>query len=95
MVVYDPEDGTVRYASGKPDWASLLEHWPSDRKTYIAQLEVLAAIAVYFTYPELFAGRSVNHFIECAASRWDPPRGTPPRWSVVGPPPVKRSKGTG
>ena len=29
-----------------------------------AQLEVLAAISVYFTYPELFVGRCVNHFID-------------------------------
>ena len=64
VVVYDPEDDTVRYALGKPDWAVLLAQWPRDRKTYIAQLEALAALSAYFTYPALFAGRSVNHFID-------------------------------
>ena len=64
VVVFDPADGVVRYAYGKPDWPSLLQFWPSDRKTYIAQLEVLAAVAAYFTYPALFAGRRVNHFVD-------------------------------
>ena len=64
IVVYDPVDGTVRYAGAPPDWPTLLNFWPGDRKTYIAQLEVLAAISVYFTYPDLFAGRRVNHFID-------------------------------
>ena len=62
--MYDPEDGTARFAVGKPDWAVLLQEWPSDRKTYIAQLETLAALSVYTTYPALFAGRSVNHFVD-------------------------------
>jgi hypothetical protein len=34
------------------------------QKTYIAQLEVLAGVAVYFTYPERVRGRQVNHFID-------------------------------
>ena len=63
-VVYDPLDGTVRSASAEPDWAVLLSSWRTDRRTYIAELELLAAIAVYTTYPELFAGRKVNHFID-------------------------------
>ena len=33
-------------------------------KTYIAQLEVLAAISVYYTFPEKVRGRQVNHFID-------------------------------
>lgn len=64
IVIYDPVDGTVRYAGGPPDWPSLLKFWPPDRKTYIAQLEVLAAVSAYFTYPEVFVGRKVNHFID-------------------------------
>mgnify|MGYP002629635561 FL=1 len=63
-VVYDPLDGSVRAASAEPDWAVLLSSWQVDRKTYIAELELLAAIAVYTTYPSLFAGRKVNHFID-------------------------------
>ena len=64
VVVYDPSDGSVRYALGEPAWHELLAFWSPDHKTYIAQLEVLAAISVYFTYPELFVGRRVNHFID-------------------------------
>ena len=33
-------------------------------KTYIAQLEVLAAVAVYYTFPGKVRGRQVNHFID-------------------------------
>ena len=47
-----------------PDWAVLLSSWRTDRVTYIAELELLAAIAVYTTYPAVFAGRKVNHFID-------------------------------
>lgn len=63
-VVIDPIDRTARFASAKPSWAILLSSWKHDRKTYIAELETLAAIAVYTTYPKLFAGRKVNHFID-------------------------------
>ena len=62
--VYDPRDGTVRSASAEPDWAVFLSSRQEDRKTYITELELLAAIAVYPTYPALFAGRKVNHFID-------------------------------
>ena len=63
-VVYDPVDHTVRYAAAEPPWSVLLSSWRSDRKTYIAELETLAAVAVYSTYPTLFAGRKVNHFVD-------------------------------
>ena len=63
-VVYDPVDGSVRSAAADPPWALLLGSWRRDRKTYIAELEALAAVAVYSTYPRLFAGRKVNHFID-------------------------------
>lgn len=63
-VVYDPVDNTVRYAAADPPWAILLSSWNADSKTYIAELETLAAVAVYSTYPELFAGRKVNHFVD-------------------------------
>ena len=63
-VVFDPESGEVRYAHALPPWDILLSSWRTDRKTYIAELEALAAISVYTTYPSLFAGRRVNHFID-------------------------------
>ena len=63
-VVYDPETGEVRYAYARPPWELLLTSWQSDRKTYIAELETLAAIAVYTTYPVVFTGRKVNHFVD-------------------------------
>ena len=71
-VVYDPSDGSARYALGEPEWHRLLAFWSADHKTYIAQLEVLAAVSVYFTYPELCVGRRVNHVVECALGGPDP-----------------------
>ena len=63
-VVYDPEDGTVRFAAADPPWSILLSSWRTDRKTYIAELETLAAVSVYSTYPTLFAGRKVTHYVD-------------------------------
>ena len=63
-VVYDPEDGSTRAAHARPDWRVLLPSWSHDQKTFIAELETLAAIAVYTTWPEMFVGRSVNHWID-------------------------------
>ena len=64
VVIYDPVDRSVRYASGKPDWSVLMKFWPGSRKTYIAQLEALAAISAYSTYLHLVAGRRVVHYID-------------------------------
>jgi hypothetical protein len=63
-VVYDPRDRSYRTAWATPPWTLLLASWRLDRKTYIAELEALAALAVYGTYPSLFAGRRVQHFID-------------------------------
>jgi hypothetical protein len=63
-VVYDPVDHSVRVASATPPWALLLSSWSADRKTYIAELEMLAAVSVYSTYPSLIRGRRVHHFID-------------------------------
>lgn len=63
-VVWDPVGGCARFAYAEPPWRLLLSSWRTDRRTYIAELETLAAIAVYSTYPELFRGRRVNHFID-------------------------------
>ena len=63
-VVFDPIDGAVRFASAEPNWALLLSSWESERKTYIAELETLAAVSVYNTYSDLVQGRKVLHFID-------------------------------
>ena len=63
-VLYDPLDGgSVRYAAADPPWHALLTHF-EQRATYIAELETLAALAVYSTYPDIIAGRKVIHFID-------------------------------
>ena len=62
-VVYDPVDGTYRVADAKPPWA-ILAPTLVPKKNYIAFLEALAALSVYSTYPALFRGRKVNHFID-------------------------------
>ena len=64
VVVFDPIDRTVLWASARPDWPTLMRFWPEDRKTYIAQLELLAAVSAYSTYPSTFSGRRVHHFID-------------------------------
>ena len=64
VVVFDPVDQTVRFAEAEPPWRILLSSWQRDKKTYIAELETLAGVAAYSTYPDLFAGRKVNHFID-------------------------------
>ena len=38
------------------------------RKQYIYQLELLGAVAVYYSLPQVFAGRQVIHFIDNAAA---------------------------
>ena len=38
------------------------------RKQYIGQLEILYAVAPFFTVPEVFAGREVLHFIDNTAA---------------------------
>jgi hypothetical protein len=63
-VVYDPEDGVARVAAADPNWRVLLSSWRDDFKTYIAELETLAAISVYTTFPDLFAGRAVTHYVD-------------------------------
>ena len=63
-VLFDPIDRSVRYAYARPPWAILLSSWQEERKTYIAELETLAAVAAYSTYPQVFKSRKVNHFID-------------------------------
>ena len=58
-VVYDPEDGTARFAAADPPWALLLSEWSTDRKTYIAELEALVPLcrSTLLTLPCLPAGK--------------------------------------
>ena len=62
--MYDTRDQEIYVASMAPPWHLLLSSWRTDRKTYIAELEALAAVAVYSTFPKLFAGRKVMHWID-------------------------------
>ena len=39
-----------------------------ERQQYVGQLEVLAAVAVYTTFPEVVRGRDVVHFIDNAGA---------------------------
>ena len=63
-IVYDPEDGFMASAEGRPDAELVAYYVKRERRTYIAQLETLAAMAPYTTWPERFAGRRVMHFID-------------------------------
>ena len=79
----DPaEGGFIIYVPGEDgeedEWIACTHVTPTEvvgaweyRKQYIGQLEILYAVAPYFTVPEVFAGREVLHFIDntsaCAA----------------------------
>ena len=63
-IIYDPEDGFMASAEGRPDAELVAYFVTKNRRTYIAQLETLAAMAPYTTWPERFAGRRVTHFID-------------------------------
>ena len=68
IVLYDPMTGELFYGADKaPD--SIIQTFETTDdgeplKTYIAQMEVLAAVAIYYTFPDRFRGRNVNHFID-------------------------------
>ena len=63
-MVRDPVDGWTRTASGRPDEETVRYYMRRERRTYIALLEGLAALSVYYTFPRRFAGRRVMHFID-------------------------------
>ena len=63
-VIFDPEIREAWLASARPPWGLLLSTWAVDKKTCIAELEALAAIAAYSTYPAVIAGRKVIHFVD-------------------------------
>lgn len=64
----DCTGGHLQYGSAPPpdDVVATFERADSDDplKTYIAQLEILAGISVYYTFPSKVRGRQVNHFID-------------------------------
>ena len=57
---------TSRMASGRSASARSARSDPSRMRAVrvAAQLEVLAAISAYFTFPELFVGRRVHHWVD-------------------------------
>ena len=63
IYVYDP-------VSGREFWAKRVlpdEYYSRlspDKKTYIAQAELITALAAYWSFPELLSGRAVMHFID-------------------------------
>ena len=61
--VFDPADGRLYYSSFTLPM-SMYRFFVPDKKTYIMQGELLAAIAVYFTMPETLRGRSLLHFCD-------------------------------
>ena len=64
-VEYDPEDGFFEYGDTEPSPALVRQLLVHERKTYIAQLETLAAVSVYSSLePSRLAGRAVNHFVD-------------------------------
>ena len=63
-MVFDPSTHKVVSAAAEPPWDILLSSWRTDRKTYIAELETLAAVSIYSTFPDLFTGRKVLHWID-------------------------------
>ena len=67
LVLHDPHTGSFFYASAKPD-DQILRTFSPGKKTYIAQLEMLAAISAFFSYPELLRGRRVHMFIDNAVA---------------------------
>ena len=63
LYVIDPVSG-VEY------WGKLLlprkyyRFFAKDKKTYIAQAELVVAVAVWYTLPKLLRGRAVMHFVD-------------------------------
>ena len=71
---YDPElvggcvGGHLQYGAAVPPDETIATFQPDRNgdlmKTYIAQLEVVGGVAVYYTFPAKVRGREVNHFID-------------------------------
>ena len=64
VVLHDPLTGAMRAADGTLDDATIRYFMRHERRTYIAQLEAVAALSALLTYPEMLAGRRVVHFVD-------------------------------
>ena len=62
LALFDPLDGRWYHSESRVP-ASLLDRFQM-RRQYVGQLEVLAAVAAYTTFPGLIRGREVVHFID-------------------------------
>ena len=47
-----------------PDWMMNLFRSLKEKKTYIGQLELVAAVMAYLTFPDILAGELCHHFID-------------------------------
>ena len=62
LVVYDPETTMWYYSSARVPDAVIISF--IKKKQYIGQCEILAAVCVYFTFPDLCRGREIIHWID-------------------------------
>lgn len=63
MYVFDPVSFAEFYSRLLVP-ASFYKYFAADKRTYIAQGELLVAVAAYYTLPELLRERAVMHFID-------------------------------
>ena len=63
IVIIDLDDPSVIRVAGRVVPGHILARF-RPRKTYIGQLEALAAVMAYTSLPEIFTGREVVHFID-------------------------------
>ena len=65
MVLWDPEDHTLHYAGGEtPAWLLAFLAWLQAKANYIFDLELVAALCLYLTFPELLQGRILHHLVD-------------------------------
>ena len=76
VVVWDPSDDTLSYAGGEaPAW--LLAFFASlhSKSNYIFELELVAALCAYLTFPDVLQGRILHHFIDNEGAKFGLIRG--------------------
>ena len=76
VVVWGPSDGTLSYAGGEaPAW--LLAFFASlhSKSNYIFELELVAALCAYLTFPDVLQGRILHHFIDNEGAKFGLIRG--------------------
>ena len=65
VTIYCPYRNALFYTSSIASRTLIcLLHWYERKKTYICQLELIAAVCAYTTFPDLLRGRLVHHFID-------------------------------